>query len=264
MSSERVKRILLLVVLQEMSIDCQFNLFNTDRRLTEISLEYDCLNYRVRDEELRIENITTDDLLLWSAPIDVVEDYQYYLNEMNSSYSMLRYLNCTKPWFGIQCEYSFQFNEHFSIDQIIQQQFSQKKIDSDGLLSVPCYIHIECDRGGSSLCLDWREICDGHVDCLNDGIDELNCIEMEINECDEDEYRCHNGLCITEEYSNGGDCLDRSDEIPDVLFMKNVLIVVIAYEFAKWCGVKGMQGTFMYIYIPLHSAVHFSTSYCHD
>ena len=271
LSSETVSKILqilLLILLQEMSIDCQFNLFNTDRRLKEISLEYDCLNYRVRNEELayqdlfhiiedtipycfrpaeqkeridfnstdqinrnltfeelRIENITTDDLLLWSAPIDVVEDYQYYLNEMNSSYSMLRYLNCTKPWFGIQCEYSFQFNEHFSIDQIIQQQFSQKKIDSDGLLSVPCYIHIECDRGGSSLCLDWREICDGHVDCLNDGIDELNCIEMEINECDEDEYRCHNGLCIPEEYSNDGmnegDCLDRSDEIPDVFYLNN-------------------------------------------
>ncbi|CAF5216121.1 unnamed protein product, partial [Rotaria magnacalcarata] len=64
-------------------------------------------------------------------------------------------------------------------------------------------------------CLDWREICDGIVDCL-DGIDELDCLELEINECDEHEYRCHQGMCVPEQFINDNpcnpDCLDSSDE----------------------------------------------------
>ena len=43
-----------------------------------------------------------------------------------------------------------------------------------------------------------------------------HCFDMEINECKENEYRCHNGLCISQEFWEDGegdaDCLDRSDE----------------------------------------------------
>lgn len=32
------------------------------------------------------------------------------------------------------------------------------------------------------------------------GLDEENCDMLEFNECEEDEYRCENGMCIAEEY----------------------------------------------------------------
>ncbi|CAF4484897.1 unnamed protein product [Rotaria sp. Silwood2] len=76
-------------------------------------------------------------------------------------------------------------------------------------------MHIKCDRGGSPLCLDWREVCNGRIDCLDGGADEAECFELEVNECNEDKYRCHNGECIPKEFwENGdifGDCLDNSD-----------------------------------------------------
>ena len=43
-----------------------------------------------------------------------------------------------------------------------------------------------------SICLEWSEIYDGKIDCLNNDIDEKNCFQVELNECNEDEYRCHN------------------------------------------------------------------------
>ena len=112
-----------------------------------------------------------------------------------------------------------------SIHQIVQTEFSRKLSYSDSsevLTKIPCYIHLPCDRGGSSLCLDWREICDGRIDCLDGGLDEAFCFDLEMNECNENEYRCHNGLCIPEEFWEDGrgeaECLDRSDEIPDILY----------------------------------------------
>ncbi|CAF4466912.1 unnamed protein product, partial [Rotaria magnacalcarata] len=91
-----------------------------------------------------------------------------------------------------------------------------KDISLQSITNLTCYIHLECNRGGSPLCLDWREICDGRIDCLNDAADEKNCFELEINECNDDEYRCHNGLCIPMQFVNDSfqnpDCLDGTDE----------------------------------------------------
>ncbi|CAF3621690.1 unnamed protein product [Adineta steineri] len=182
-------------------------------------------------EELRLDNITTQQLLSWSTPIDLVEQYQFYLNELNISQSLLSnelFYNCTKPWFGLQCQYSFEFSEEMSIEKIIENEFSRKTSHTESaniLPTIPCYIHLKCDRGGSLLCLDWREICDGRVDCLDGGLDEAFCFDMELNECNENEYRCHNGLCIPEEFWEDGqgeaDCLDRSDEIPDISYSRS-------------------------------------------
>jgi hypothetical protein len=33
-----------------------------------------------------------------------------------------------------------------------------------------------------------------------DGTDEENCDLLEFNECEDNEYRCINGMCIDEEY----------------------------------------------------------------
>jgi hypothetical protein len=66
-------------------------------------------------------------------------------------------------------------------------------------------------------CLDWHEICDGKVDCWPEPVDEQQYYELQRNECDEDQYRCHNGQCIPQEYlmdnSYASDCIDTTDEI---------------------------------------------------
>ena len=76
-----------------------------------------------------------------------------------------------------------------------------------------CYTTLTCNSG--LLCLDWRDLCDGVQQCMG-GLDEENCDILEANECDDDEYRCTNGLCIPDEYFLDGefDCLDWSDEMP--------------------------------------------------
>ncbi|CAF5087246.1 unnamed protein product, partial [Rotaria sp. Silwood1] len=81
-----------------------------------------------------------------------------------------------------------------------------------------CYTHLQCHRGPLPACLDWREICDGKVDCFDGGQDEQNCWQLEMNECDNNnQYRCHNGAqCIPNTFYNDNkynpDCLDGSDE----------------------------------------------------
>ncbi|UJR11418.1 hypothetical protein I4U23_015598 [Adineta vaga] len=152
-------------------------------------------------DQLLLMNITANDIFIWSASIDLAEHYQYYLDQQNKSLqSYPLFYNCTSPWFGFRCQYSPYINEH---------EFTSPSSEHT------CYILLECDRGGASLCLDWREICDGRIDCLNDGVDEKHCFELEINECKTNEYRCYNGQCIPEYYRTSEEptatCLDQSD-----------------------------------------------------
>ncbi|CAF1669135.1 unnamed protein product, partial [Adineta ricciae] len=85
--------------------------------------------------------------------------------------------------------------------------------DQNGL---SCYIHLNCHRGYSPACLDWTEICDGKVDCLDGNSDEEHCWQLELNECTQNEYQCTIGQCIPNEFVEDNlinpDCLDRSDE----------------------------------------------------
>ncbi|CAF1686764.1 unnamed protein product, partial [Adineta ricciae] len=68
--------------------------------------------------------------------------------------------------------------------------------------------------------LDWSEICDGKVDCLDGGEDEKHCHELYINRCEENEYQCRNGMCVNEDFLRdefrkliSPECMDASDEI---------------------------------------------------
>lgn len=44
----------------------------------------------------------------------------------------------------------------------------------------------------------------------------MNCFQLEILECESDEYQCHNGMCMPAEFLNDGlydsECLDSTDE----------------------------------------------------
>ena len=172
--------------------------------------------------DLSKERVTPQDLLSWSAPVDLVERYQEFLNTPNSSAASDALYNCTPLWFGTSCQYTFDSSALFS--EIVNTIFSAKtEYQSVGsvldITNLTCYVHVECNRGRAPLCLDWREICDGIIDCLRSGIDEIGCFQLEANECEQDEYRCHNGMCIPEQFFNDDffnpDCLDATDENDD-------------------------------------------------
>lgn len=174
--------------------------------------------------ELNMLNISSEQLYHWSAPIDLIEQYEVYLITKNTSLTNTKFYNCTSLWFGDRCQYSFDIEKTFlSFIHIVDGMFEEKELrissnDSSIIWSnLSCYIHIPCNRGGPyPACLDWREICDGKVDCTNEGIDEENCDQLEINECAMNEYRCQNGQCIPQDFLWDNllnpECLDQTDE----------------------------------------------------
>jgi hypothetical protein len=172
--------------------------------------------------QLRKQNITSQLLLSWSASIELAEEYQIFLNNKSDSLWLTEndetlFYNCTQPWFGPHCQFAFGILTSSSLADTIARKFGsiQSKLTYD--YNVTCYIHLNCTT--SWMCLDWREICDRKVDCL-DGSDELNCWQLEINECEKDEYRCYNGQCIPLDFFHDAvinpDCLDRTDEPTEV------------------------------------------------
>ncbi|CAF4395012.1 unnamed protein product [Rotaria sp. Silwood2] len=84
------------------------------------------------------------------------------------------------------------------------------------LTNFTCYIHLQCNRGPSPTCLHWTGICNGQIDCLDGEFDEEHCWQLEINQCDDNEYQCANGQCIPQSFFqddfNNPDCVDSSDE----------------------------------------------------
>jgi hypothetical protein len=171
--------------------------------------------------QLYRNGVTCDELLSWSAPIDLVENYQIYLNDKNDSVtSSLEYHRCSSEfYFGPHCQYTFtnneEANELHSFSQVVRNSFNAKKRKL-GDINLTCYEHLVCDRGPPPSCLDWREICDGKTDCTS-GIDEHDCYQLEMNECASDEYRCHRGShCVPATFLSDDplnpDCLDGTDE----------------------------------------------------
>ena len=166
-------------------------------------------------QQLSNLNITAEDLLQWSTSADLAEDYQYYLNHNDTRLTSQEVFHCTPPWFGPRCQYSFVLknrrNSFDLIERLIQMKMKTKLSYNDSY--VTCYIPLNCTYDGQPICLQWNQICDGRVDCIDGGEDELSCFALEMNECENDEYRCHNGLCIPQKFVGDGtaECLDRSD-----------------------------------------------------
>ncbi|CAF1190284.1 unnamed protein product [Adineta ricciae] len=170
---------------------------------------------------LRQAGVNITDLLDWHSPLDLIAAYADYLETGKNPEQI--FCNCSdEKYFGVRCQYSFALNFP-TFDDLIEQTFirnnieipKKRRFDVRRLTEaqMTCYQMSNCTPY-VSLCLDWRQICDGIRDCTN-GHDEENCLEMELNECDPiTEYRCRNGLCIPRSFSFDltMDCMDFYDE----------------------------------------------------
>ena len=156
-------------------------------------------------------NVTTI-LHQWKSSIKKVEQYSRFIE--NSTKLDGYVCQCINPQsFGKNCEYLLPMGTTF--EHTFNQETMLKASNSHYVQlygEMICYMTLECNSG--LLCLDWRDICDGLQQCMS-GFDEDNCDKLEFNECESDEYRCMNGMCIPQEYFLDGefDCLDWSDEI---------------------------------------------------
>ncbi|CAF1139291.1 unnamed protein product [Adineta steineri] len=167
--------------------------------------------------DLLREDIEPNEVLKWSSSTEMADLYaSIYYNQSVIKENDNQFLcQCTKPGtFGKYCEYQLtHYATKFS--DAIKAQFHQKEIgdpwDTQRYGAILCYKTLPCES--SPLCLDWREICDGIQRCSN-GTDEENCDKLEFNECEDDEFRCTNGMCISEDFWLDGDfdCMDWSDE----------------------------------------------------
>ncbi|CAF2814581.1 unnamed protein product [Rotaria sp. Silwood2] len=116
--------------------------------------------------ELSKRNITSQQLYLWLTPIDIVERYQFYLNQLSTSddksLETQVFYNCTFPRFGpspmCQYEMNYYYENQSSLYDIIHDYYNRYPYDPTTLT---CYIHLQCNRGPFPLCIYWREICDG-------------------------------------------------------------------------------------------------------
>ncbi|CAF4997127.1 unnamed protein product, partial [Rotaria sp. Silwood1] len=188
--------------------------------LTKYHIEVNNLFPKFTFDELAKRNITSYQLYIWSAPIDIAERYQHYLNQISASNTSNHssdkdtFYNCTLPRFGLSCQYQINiFNENYtSLYNMIIDYYESKST----LTNIICYTHLECNRGPFPACLDWKEICDGQIDCMDNKIDEEHCLDIEIHVCNDNEFRCANGQCIPISFVHDdgdiSDCADRSDE----------------------------------------------------
>ena len=167
---------------------------------------------------LQERNIGSRQLYLWSAPMNIVEQYQRYLDDLMtangpSPMATQLFYNCTFPRFGPRCQYALDVanTDHRSLDEQVYSFYRQRYRPT----TFTCYMHLHCRRGTTSMCLDWTEICDQIVDC-EDGVDERECAQLDVNYCEEHQYQCYNGQCIDKVFWHDAgknfECVDQSDE----------------------------------------------------
>ncbi|CAF1449187.1 unnamed protein product [Adineta steineri] len=193
----------------------------TDEEKKFSTISYENILNSMTFAELYRQSVTSMELLKWSVPIDMIERY-----EKIGQNSTEIFYNCSLPWFGSTCQYRYESAVVLpSFNKILQFHNDINSIPNVYVYSNTCYPFLpDCYRGPSPMCLDWHEICDGYVDCVN-GEDEQLCDTLEVNECFEDEFRCHFGSqCIPSAFVRDGnastDCLDGSDEVYRVKYSR--------------------------------------------
>lgn len=162
-------------------------------------------------KDLKQNNVTAEMLFDWLHPHDNVERYVRFLQRSTENNFILEnetLCNCSGNNLGVDCLYERAIES--TIEEVLLWQLSRPLERNMGVIT--CFIDgIQCNAG--LLCLEWRQICDGIMQC-EDGIDEANCHVLEFYRCASNEFQCHNGMCIPEEFLFDGmlDCMDKSDE----------------------------------------------------
>ncbi|CAF3506133.1 unnamed protein product [Rotaria socialis] len=169
-------------------------------------------------EHMKRKNVPSHHLYRRNAPIDTINHYQKYLAGDDFSLGSYRYCNCSADWFGARCQYSFaQSNGTETFDEIVWSQL-EERISLENFYEIlknpsllTCYEGLQCR---STICLDWRQICDGSFNCENGEDEPEECLLLETNECQKDEHRCRSGMCIPKTFliDFDFDCMDLSDE----------------------------------------------------
>ncbi|CAF0831673.1 unnamed protein product [Adineta ricciae] len=183
-------------------------------------------------DDLVEKHITSQQLYEWSVPIDTIEQYEYYLESNDSSWQKQPVYICTLPRFGPVCQYQFYYDvgEYGIFSDLVHYYRSDNKFISD----MTCFTHLKCNRSCLPVCLDWSEICDGVVHCLDGNFDEEHCWQLELNQCEQNEYQCTMGQCIPIEFVNDGmssyECLDGSDEARDRYTVYNGFLTELEYS----------------------------------
>lgn len=156
--------------------------------------------------QLRTWKVNVSTLLhQWGTNLEAVERYARYLRDAAEQTNEFICQCQRENRFGPNCEYGSW--QPLALDVGLRAQFRWKFTGYGPewlqlVAPMVCYRGVECDAG--LLCLDWREICDGVQQCAF-GDDESNCDLLEGNPCDEEEYRCTNGMCIPDVYFLDGD-----------------------------------------------------------
>ncbi|UJR12458.1 hypothetical protein I4U23_016634 [Adineta vaga] len=191
---------------------------------SQVEAKLSCYGKKITFVELKQNDITAKQLMEWIAPIDLISDYQEYL--ISGTGGNESFCNCSQldRSFGNRCQY-FSALFKTTVDELFDATFNQEKTEDIRTLNqerdVTCYILLNCTTY-TGFCLDWRQICDGRVDCLN-SIDEEHCLEKEISECNEKtEYRCMSGHCIPRAFSFDltPDCPEWDDEKKTFMIFK--------------------------------------------
>lgn len=187
-----------------------------------------------RFSNLILRNVLPSHVLDWNSGIEMADLYaRFFYNQSAIEGIDDQFLcNCTKPGtFGKHCEYQLTHDTE-SFKDAIGAQFEQKRTgdswNTQRYGTILCYATLMCDSG--PLCLDWRDINDGMQRCVN-GYDEEHSDKLEFNECEDNEFRCTNGMCIPEEFWLDGEYL-RS--LPRFFKMKLII-------FQRLCRLYGLE-----------------------
>jgi hypothetical protein len=108
--------------------------------------------------------------------MEQTDRYSKYLSNNSFDVGDEYICNCTNlSSFGKFCEYQF-YGGSTSFNETITKQFKpiENGFNEYGPINIgsqlhgnrPCYMTLRCDLG--LMCLDWRHICDGKDDKIND------------------------------------------------------------------------------------------------
>ena len=159
---------------EEIHADCFFvDLYYFSHQIEKRSAITPCKNGKLPTfGMLTALNMTTDNLVGWAIPFDLIEQYAAYSNsDENIVLAELTICNCTQNRVGRDCDYDF-ISQVTNPGQLLSIQINGGKIHNSNKILMKHVDGITCTD--THPFLEWRNICDGIIQCQN-GADELHC-----------------------------------------------------------------------------------------